>query len=187
MRHHSTTLNTNPRKQLERPALPHPRSAACYLPLKQISDRTLQPRFCVYRLPVGQTLSHLSFLAAPSTCSARRLTFTFHHPPTPFVFFAFSRRVANVLACDRNNKSPEIPTLAPPVREQKEGVGSCEQVGSEHSTKRSTLRLSVEATSTSPPKMAATATRASNNSPSTNSRMSSPKDSKKSTVGKIEG
>ena len=55
------------------------------------------------------------------------------------IFFAFSCRVANVLACDRNKKSPEIPTLAPPVREQKEGVGSCEQVGSEHSTKRSTL------------------------------------------------
>ena len=32
----------------------------CYLSLKQISDRTLQPRFCVHRIPVGQTLSPVS-------------------------------------------------------------------------------------------------------------------------------
>lgn len=111
----------------------------CYLSLKQISDRTLQPRFCVHRIPVGQTLSPVSrsssrpgqpeVLVSPSpSITLQRLS----------IFFAFSCRVANVLACDRNKKSSEIPTLAPPVREQKEGVGSCEQVGSEQSTKRST-------------------------------------------------
>ena len=77
----------------------------CYLPLKQISDRTLQPRFCVHRIPVGQTLS---FLVAPWT--ATKYSSPYLHPPSPSNAFQYSSRLVAVsLTCLRAIEIKKVP------------------------------------------------------------------------------
>lgn len=99
-------LNANPRKQLEGPALPHPRSAAC----GAICHSSKYPiELCnPASIPVGRTLSRLSFLATPWT--AAKYSSSHLHPPSPSNAFQYSSRLVAVsLTCLRAIEIRKVP------------------------------------------------------------------------------
>ena len=143
MRHHSTTLSTQTLGSSSRDL--HCRIPGALRAVLSVTQANIRSNSAT---PLLRTSSSCRSNSLPSLVPRHALDSqeVLVVSPSPSItlqrlsiFFAFSCGVANVLACDRNKKSSEIPTLAPPVREQKEGVGSCEQLGSEDSTKRSTL------------------------------------------------